>query len=298
MDDLDQSVDWLNPISLSKFLVDADGYSSSLLKISVPAANSPQQTQIIPDQPYIAGLSPIPYSYTPQCIKYMANRTSTPLHPHTPTTHLQAMADFITTPETAEDNYQQPLSASVLCQMGDFFHKAMDINTTLSPSPKKPAKTQPNGTARVPLKERQQGKPSETYVALIGKALLSSTTGCMTLSQIYDHIMTAYPFYRSTSLAWRNAVRHNLAINDCFVKAGRTEIGRGFYWAIHASYVQTFNNGNFIVVRRKTQKKSHNSIQPSLPQSFTAIQSRMNGNNATVSSHLREPSSNLRSLRL
>jgi hypothetical protein len=30
-------------------------------------------------------------------------------------------------------------------------------------------------------------------------------------------------------------VRHNLSLNECFIKAGRCESGKGNYWAIHVS---------------------------------------------------------------
>ena len=285
MDDLDQSVDLLNPISLAMFLADPDIYSSSIVQMSLPGASSPQQNVgVTTMQPCVVGLSPIPCTYTPQHAKNITTRTSTPRQrPDAPVTNFLS-GDFISTPEGAADHYQQPLSASVLCNMGDFFQNAMDINATSSPSPQQLSEKHPKMATRPPLKERQ-GKPAETYVALIGKALLSASTGSMTLSQIYDHIMEAHPFYRTTTLAWRNAVRHNLAINDCFVKAGRTEVGRGFYWAIHASYVRAFSNGNFTVVRRKTQKNSQNQVpnqlscfQPS--RNETTVQTQLKRNTA------------------
>ena len=282
MDDLDQSVDLLNTISLAMFLADPDIYSSSIVQMSLPGSSSPQvNVGVATMQPRVVGLSPIPCTYTPQHTKNITTRTSTPLQrPDAPTMNFLA-TDFISTPEGATDHYQQPLSASVLCNMGDFFQNAMDMNATPSPSPQQLSEKHPKMATRPPLKERQQGKPTGTYVALIGKALLFASTGSMTLSQIYDHIMEAYPFYRTTTLAWRNAVRHNLAINDCFVKAGRTEVGRGFYWAIHASYVRAFSNGNFTVVRRKTQKNSQNQV-PNQPSRF-----QLSCNETTVQSQLK-----------
>ena len=107
------------------------------------------------------------------------------------------------------------------------------------------------------LKTKQRGKPSETYVALIAKALMSSPNGRMTLTSIYDYIIDNYEFYRTTALLWRNAVRHNLSINDCFIKAGRTEIGRGYYWAIHPSCIQDFKKGDFR--RRSSRSKIQRS---------------------------------------
>ena len=112
------------------------------------------------------------------------------------------------------------------------------------------------------LKAKQRGKPSETYVALIAKALMSSPNGRMTLTSIYDYIIDNYEFYRTTTLLWRNAVRHNLSINDCFIKAGRTEIGRGYYWAIHPSCIQDFKKGDF---RRRTSRSKVQRSQKKNP---------------------------------
>ena len=112
------------------------------------------------------------------------------------------------------------------------------------------------------LKSKQRGKPSETYVALIAKALMSSPNGRMTLTSIYDYIIDNYEFYRTTTLLWRNAVRHNLSINDCFIKAGRTEIGRGYYWAVHPSCIQDFKRGDF---RRRTSRSKVQRSQKKNP---------------------------------
>lgn len=44
---------------------------------------------------------------------------------------------------------------------------------------------------------------------------------------------------------WRNSVRHNLSLNDCFIKAGRSDNGKGHFWAIHPSNYQDFSNGDY-----------------------------------------------------
>lgn len=93
--------------------------------------------------------------------------------------------------------------------------------------------------------EKQSGKPAVTYVAMIAQALLSAPNGKMTLSEIYDYIANRYPFYKTTTLLWRNSVRHNLSVNECFSKAGRTELGRGFYWTVHPQCLRAFSMGDF-----------------------------------------------------
>lgn len=44
---------------------------------------------------------------------------------------------------------------------------------------------------------------------------------------------------------WRNSVRHNLSLNDCFVKAGRSDNGKGHFWAIHPTNYRDFSNGDY-----------------------------------------------------
>ena len=37
----------------------------------------------------------------------------------------------------------------------------------------------------------------------------------------------SYPFYKKTDdRAWRNSIRHNLSLNECFIKNGRADNGR------------------------------------------------------------------------
>ena len=95
------------------------------------------------------------------------------------------------------------------------------------------------------LKEKQKGKPPLTYMALVGKALLSSPDGHMCINSIYDYIMENYPFYRTTTLSWRNAIRHNLTVNECFVKAGKIGKSRFYQWGIHPDYLEAFRAGKY-----------------------------------------------------
>uniref|UniRef100_A0A663F792 Fork-head domain-containing protein n=1 Tax=Aquila chrysaetos chrysaetos TaxID=223781 RepID=A0A663F792_AQUCH len=66
-------------------------------------------------------------------------------------------------------------------------------------------------------------KPPLSYIALIAKAILSSPTNKLKLAAIYKYIEDHFPFYRNKGRGWRNSVRHNLSLNDCFIKVGRCE---------------------------------------------------------------------------
>ena len=104
-------------------------------------------------------------------------------------------------------------------------------------------------------------KPSQSYIGLIAEAILSSPEEKLILSDIYNYILTHYPYFRNKGTGWRNSIRHNLSLNDCFVKAGRSPNGKGHFWAISSLYYDDFRRGDFR--RRRIQKRSHKSRRAS-----------------------------------
>uniref|UniRef100_A0A8C8S1K2 Forkhead box protein G1 n=1 Tax=Pelusios castaneus TaxID=367368 RepID=A0A8C8S1K2_9SAUR len=80
-------------------------------------------------------------------------------------------------------------------------------------------------------------KPNQSYIALISTAILSSPEKKLLLSDIYQWIMDNYPYFKNKK-SWRNSVRHNLSLNECFIKAGRSDNGKGHFWAIHPAHPQ------------------------------------------------------------
>lgn len=99
----------------------------------------------------------------------------------------------------------------------------------------------------------EEPKPQHSYIGLIAIAILSSPESKLVLSDIYQHILDNYPYFRSKGPGWRNSIRHNLSLNDCFVKAGRSANGKGHYWAVHPANQEDFKKGDFR--RRKAQRK-------------------------------------------
>lgn len=99
----------------------------------------------------------------------------------------------------------------------------------------------------------EEPKPQHSYIGLIAMAILSAPDQKLVLSDIYQHILDNYPYFRSRGPGWRNSIRHNLSLNDCFIKSGRSANGKGHYWAIHPANIEDFKKGDFR--RRKAQRK-------------------------------------------
>ncbi|XP_005099459.2 uncharacterized protein LOC101863747 [Aplysia californica] len=110
---------------------------------------------------------------------------------------------------------------------------------------------------------QEEPKPSHSYIGLIGMAILNAKEKKLVLSDIYQWILDNYPYFRTRGPGWRNSIRHNLSLNDCFIKAGRSANGKGHYWAVHPANVEDFERGDFR--RRRAQRKVRRHMGLSVP---------------------------------
>lgn len=94
---------------------------------------------------------------------------------------------------------------------------------------------------------RRQEKPPYSYIALIVMAIQNSPTKRLTLSEIYSFLQQRFPFFRGTYQGWKNSVRHNLSLNECFIKLpkGLGRPGKGHYWTIDPASEFMFEEGSF-----------------------------------------------------
>ncbi|XP_074487823.1 forkhead box protein L1 [Sebastes fasciatus] len=108
----------------------------------------------------------------------------------------------------------------------------------------------------LPSRHEPPQKPPYSYIALIAMAIKSAPEQRATLSGIYQFIMDRFPFYHDNKQGWQNSIRHNLSLNECFIKVAREKgrPGKGSYWTLDTKCLDMFENGNYR--RRKRKAKS------------------------------------------
>ena len=107
--------------------------------------------------------------------------------------------------------------------------------------------------------KRKRNSSFLSYVEVISYAILSSPHKKVTLSEIYSFIQDNYPGFTENRPRWKNTVRHNLSLHQCFQRSKISKDKAGCYWKIHPSFLVEFSRGDFS--RRKLTESSPLSME-------------------------------------
>lgn len=99
-------------------------------------------------------------------------------------------------------------------------------------------------------KRRRRNSCPFSYIEMIAYAILSSPQKRATLSGIYSFIQNNYPSFTEHRERWKNTVRHNLSIQECFQRGEMAVDRASCYWHINPRFVAAFSRGDFS--RRKS----------------------------------------------
>ncbi|XP_028402992.1 forkhead box protein L2-like [Dendronephthya gigantea] len=102
---------------------------------------------------------------------------------------------------------------------------------------------------------------SLSYIGMIATAILRSAETKLTLAGIYTYMEKHFYGILSNRPGWRNTVRHNLSLHECFVKGEIAAEGKGRFWRIHPNYFEQFKCGKF----------NKNILQNSVPIFYRAF---------------------------
>lgn len=160
------------------------------------------------------------------------------------------------TDETNEDANTEPAASTQSTDAGDQQQHTPQEASSNPPKPRGRVKGGRRAAQEGAFKRDRNAKPPYSYAALIGQAIMSTTNNRISLADIYNYIQDHYPFYKKEDAGWQNSIRHNLSLNDCFIKTPRAEgdaPGKGSLWCIVPGREDQFADGNF--VKRGAHKK-------------------------------------------
>ena len=162
---------------------------------------------------------------------------------------------------SGDQNYTPPVCEQ---EIREALEKSLQMSKTGNKQPE-PVATVPARAIKLNLSYGEDGddkmsnvKPPYSYVALISMAIQSSQDKRLTLNGIYDFITKNFPYYRNReNQGWRNSIRHNLSLHECFMKlpAKGGKNGKSHYWVLDPNHEVMFEEGNYRRRRRRPVKK-------------------------------------------
>ncbi|CCH61940.1 hypothetical protein TBLA_0F04070 [Henningerozyma blattae CBS 6284] len=163
-------------------------------------------------------------------------------------------------------------------------HLSPDLSSPIAPTRAKKQKSvggsRSNGTLTIDefiqsleTRKRQNEtneKPPYSYAMLIWLAIITSELNKLTLSQIYTWISTFFPYYNTKDAGWQNSIRHNLSLNDAFIKIEKSSDGKGHFWEITTGSESKFFKGETVSIEYvKSKLKNIEQLLVPLPENMT-----------------------------
>jgi len=131
-----------------------------------------------------------------------------------------------------------------------------------------------------------------SYGQLITQAIQSSAEKRLTLSQIYDWMITNVPYFQerscpNSSAGWKNSIRHNLSLHQKFIKVHNEGQGKSSWWMMNPEKVApnkprrraTLGDAKCMKIKRDRAKRIAEQLKDEGPRGHT------------VSNNICEPSS-------